>query len=531
VVAGSVALNATGVAAAEGQRLPWVADLGDGRYQNPVLYADWSDPDVVRVGRHFYLTASTFNRIPGLPILRSTDLVNWTVVGHALTELEPRDHFSVPQHGNGVWAPAIRHHAGKFWIFYPDPDFGIFVTTATDPRGPWSTPHPLKPGLGFIDPCPLWDDDGQAYLVHAWAKSRAGINNLLTLHRISQDGTTLLDEGTTVVNGDLLPGYRTLEGPKLYKRDGWYWIFAPAGGVTAGWQSAFRSRSIWGPYEDRIVLAQGDTPVNGPHQGAWVTTEAGEDWFLHFQDRGPYGRVVHLQPMRWRDDGWPVMGTDNGEGLGSPVLVHAKPKADGPVRVTAPATSDEFAGSTLDGQWVWQANADHAWWSLRGRGLELACWPSADTHDLRLLPNVLGQRFPAESFTATTSMTLATATPDARAGLVVLGDTYAWVGLRHDGDRLVLVCRTAAKGAAEVDVVPPVPGRASVRLRVTVGPGGMCQFATDAAGHGFAPIGAPFPATPGRWIGATVGLFATSPAVAGRTGAAEFDWFRVGPAG
>ncbi|HEX2299463.1 MAG TPA: glycoside hydrolase 43 family protein [Pseudonocardiaceae bacterium] len=533
-VAGSVVLSEMpATARASGREpLPWVADLGDGRYQNPVLCADWSDPDAVRVGKYFYLTASSFNRIPGLPVLRSTDLVNWTIIGHALTELAPRDHFAVPRHGEGVWAPSLRYHDGRFWIVYGDPDFGIFVSTATDPRGPWTTPHPLKPGLGFIDPCPLWDDDGQAYLVHAWAKSRAGINNLLTLHRMSPDGRTLLDEGATVVNGDAIPGYRTLEGPKLYKRDGWYWIFAPAGGVKQGWQSAFRSRTIWGPYEDRIVLAQGNTPVNGPHQGAWVATPGGEDWFLHFQDREAYGRVVHLQPMRWRDDGWPVMGVDDGTGLGSPVLVHTKPRVDGPVRVTAPAISDEFSGRKLGRQWVWQANADRDWWSLRQHRLMLSCRPSPVTHDLRLLPNVLGQRLPAESFVATTSMTLSTTTRDARAGLVVLGQTYAWVGLHHDGDRLLLVCRTAAVGAAETDAAAPVPlarERGPVRLRVTVRPGATCQFAADVDGQGYTTVGTPFPATPGRWVGATVGLFATAPEPAGRTGTAEFDWFRVAP--
>lgn len=532
--------EATSDEAARG-RLPWVADLGDGRYQNPVLNADWSDPDAIRVGAYFYLVASTFNRAPGLPILRSADLVNWSIIGHALTELEPKDHFSVPRHGEGVWAPALRHQDGKFWIFYPDPDFGIFMVTATDPRGPWSKPHPVKPGKGFIDPCPLWDDDGQAYLIHAWAKSRSGINNRLTLHRMSPDGRDLLDEGRIVINGDDLPGYTTLEGPKLYKRDGWYWIFAPAGGVTNGWQSAFRSRTIDGPYEDRIVLAQGDTPVNGPHQGAWVSTAGGEDWFLHFQDRGPYGRVVHLQPMRWRADGWPVMGADDGSGRGTPVAVHTKPRVDVRTRVTAPATGDEFTGAALGRQWSWQANADPAWWSVRRfpSRLALVCRPSPVTHDLRLLPNVLGQRLPAESFVATTSMTLSARTPEARAGLVMLGESYAWAGLRHDGDRIVLAYRTAAKDAAEADAATPVPlgrGRA-VRLRVSVSPGAVCRFAADVDGHGFTPLGAPFQATAGKWIGATVGLFATrsetsgtgGPPEAAETAAAEFDWFRVGP--
>ncbi len=532
-VAGSMVLGGVDVASAgpAGRPAPpWVADLGDGRYRNPVLHADWSDPDVVRVGRYFYLVASTFNRIPGLPVLRSTDLVNWTIIGHALTELEPRDHFSVPQHGNGVWAPAIRHHAGRFWIFYPDPDHGIFVTTATDPRGPWTKPHPLKPGRGFIDPCPLWDDDGRAYLVHAWAKSRAGINNLLTLHRMSPDGTELLDGGTTVVDGAAIPGYTTLEGPKLYKRDGWYWIFAPAGGVTNGWQSAFRARDIFGPYEDRIVLAQGSTPVNGPHQGAWVSTPHGEDWFVHFQDRGAYGRVVHLQPLRWREDGWPVMGADDGTGTGSPVLIHAKPRVSGSPRVTAPASSDEFTGPMLGEQWTWQANSDDSWWALRRDRLVLTCRPSPLTSDLRQLANVLGQRLPAESFTATTSLTLTTTTPGARAGLVVLGGTYAWLGLACDGDRIALTCRTAAADTAETDAAAPVPlgrGRTSAQLRVTVTAGAVCWLAADVDGHGFTPIGAPFTASAGRWIGATLGLFATAPETTGRTGTAEFGWFRV----
>lgn len=548
-VAGSVALSRLGGTAGAAERsptgaaagpvdrsrpdLPWVADLGDGRYQNPVLNADWSDPDAVRVGPYFYLTASTFNRIPGLPILRSRDLVNWTIIGHALTELEPRDHFSVPQHGNGVWAPAIRHHAGKFWIFYPDPDYGIFVTTAVDPAGPWTKPYALKPGLGLIDPCPLWDSDGSAYLIHAWAKSRAGINNRLTLHRMSPDGRELLDDGQVVVNGDEIQGYKTLEGPKLYQRDGWYWIFAPAGGVQIGWQSAFRSRSVFGPYENRIVLAQGDTPINGPHQGAWVTTAQGEDWFLHFQDRGVYGRVVHLEPMRWRDDGWPVMGDDDGSGRGTPVLVHGKPAVGRPSKICAPASSDEFTGHRLGEQWTWQANSDPSWASLRGGRLRLVCPPSADTADLRLLPNVLGQRFPAESFVVTTSLSLRATRDDVRAGLVVLGDAYAWIGLRRVGSQLVLTHRTAAEDESEVDAATPIPlakGRTSVRLRVEVGPGGVCRFAADPDGSGLQPVGGAFTATPSTWVGATLGLFGTAPSGPDQGDAVEIDWFRAGPA-
>ncbi|HEY5807073.1 MAG TPA: family 43 glycosylhydrolase, partial [Povalibacter sp.] len=343
---------------------PWVADLGDGTYQNPILFADYSDPDAIRVGDDFYLTASSFLAAPGLPILHSKDLVNWTLVNHVFAQQPPVEHFSRPRHGQGVWAPAIRHHDGKYWIFYPDPDFGIYMTTATDPVGKWSAPLLIKPGKGLIDPCPFWDDDGQLYLIHGWAKSRAGISNLLTLYTLSADGTKVLDAGEVIIDANKLPDWRTLEGPKLYKRHGYYYVFAPAGGVATGYQAVFRSRNIRGPYENRIVLDQGNTTINGPHQGAWVDTASGEDWFLHFQDRGPFGRVVHLQPMEWNDD-WPLMGTDpDKDGKGEPVLRHRKPDIGKTYPPAAPQTSDEFTAPTLGLQWQWNANPQADWASL-----------------------------------------------------------------------------------------------------------------------------------------------------------------------
>ncbi|GAA4439905.1 glycoside hydrolase family 43 protein [Phytohabitans houttuyneae] len=483
--------------------MPWVADNGDGTYRNPVLHADWSDPDVIRVGEDFYLVASSFHRVPGLPILHSRDLVNWSIIGHGLPSLGPE--FDTPQHGCGVWAPAIRHHDGRFWIVYPDPDRGIFVITATDPAGPWSRPHLLKGGRGLIDPCPLWDDDGSAYLVHAWAKSRAGFNNKLTCHRMSPDATVLLDAGRHIVDGDALPGYRTLEGPKVYRRDGWYWVFAPAGGVPEGWQSAFRSRHVFGPYEDRIVLAQGDTQVNGPHQGAWVTTVDGADWFLHFQDKGAFGRVVHLQPMRWVD-GWPSIGAPPGQ----PVPSFAKPAGAGVP--TAPAAGDDFAGPDLGAQWSWAGNPRDGWASFPpGGGLRLACVPGEG--DLRQLPNVLGQRLPADRFRATAALRLTGTAPGARAGLAIVGRGYAWIGIEHTRDGPVLVQRAAAPGEPERDAAPPAAlGGSPVAVGVEVAPDARCQFLA-----GDRPIGPPFVATAGQWVGATLGLFAT-----GEDGAAEF---------
>ncbi len=245
----------------------------NGTYTNPIIDADYSDPDVIRVGDDFYLTASSFNCIPGLPILHSKDLVNWKIIAHALQEQRPLDEFDRPQHGNGVWAPAIRYHNNEFYIFYGDPDFGIYMVKARNAAGPWSKPLLIRKARGWIDPAPFWDDDGNAYLVHAWANSRSGIKSILTINRMSPDGTKLLDEGKMVFDGRV--HHPTIEGPKLYKRNGYYYIFAPAGGVATGWQTVLRSKNIYGPYEDRIVMDRGTTLINGPHQGGWVELKIG----------------------------------------------------------------------------------------------------------------------------------------------------------------------------------------------------------------------------------------------------------------
>ncbi|MEU0391752.1 family 43 glycosylhydrolase [Streptomyces sp. NPDC006208] len=518
-------------------------DLGDGTYRNPVLAADWSDPDAVRVGDDFYLTASSFGRVPGLPLLHSRDLVNWTLVGHALERLEPAAAFVAPRHDSGVWAPSIRHHDGRFWIFWGNPDHGIYQVNSPDVRGPWSSPHLVKAGKGLIDPCPLWDgESGEAYLVHAWAKSRSGIKNRLTGHRMRPDGSGLLDEGRTIVDGDDIPGWFTLEGPKLYRHDGWFWIFAPAGGVATGWQGALRARDFWGPYEERLVLEQGDTPVNGPHQGGWVRTRHGEDWFLHFQERGAYGRLVHLQPMRWDDDGWPVLGDD-----GAPVLVHPKPDLPAQPR-SAPATDDDFPGGRFGRQWQWTADPGEGWAPLHGSdGLRLTCVRSAEVHDLRRLPHVLTQRPPAADAVVEVGLRLDSTGPGSRAGLTVLGDAFSWIGLERGADGAVrLVHRFAEAGAErERDAAPVrIAPRGRARLRIEIGAGARCRFlaavplssssADAGAGGVFLPSGQVLAATPWRWVGALLGLFAGSPALPGRTGpdhtgAATFTRFRITP--
>jgi beta-xylosidase len=508
----------------------WQADYGDGTYTNPILQADYSDPDAVRVGDDFWMTSSSFSCMPGLPVLHSKDLVNWRIVGHVFQNY-PFDEFRLPQHGNGVWAPALRYHNGEFFVYFGDPDRGIFMAKTKNPAGPWGPLVAVWKGKGRIDPCPFWDYDGNAYLVHAWAKSRAGFNGVLTLARLSPDGTRLLDDGKIVFDG--ADKHPTIEGPKLYKRNGYYYIFAPAGGVKPGWQTVLRSKNIDGPYEDRIVLAQGNTSVNGPHQGAWVKLASGEDWFLHFQDRDAYGRIVHLQPMRWVDD-WPVIGADpDGDGTGEPVATHKKPNVGRTYPVAAPQTSDDFSASELGLQWQWYANFDPSWITLGARPgwLRLSAVPlPEEARNLYDAPNLLLQKFPAPQFHFTTRLEFGQLARGDKAGLVVMGMDYAYLAVENTPSGHWLMRATCLKAHERGDEVFEEAVRAEgnkVFLRVEVAEGAVCRFGYSADGRQFTPIGKPFPAQPGRWIGAKVGLFCIA-ADANGGSSADFDWVEVG---
>ena len=514
----------------------WVADNGDGTYKNPILHADYSDPDAVRVGDDYYMTASSFEDMPGLPILHSKDLVNWSLIGYALHRMPPYDHFAIPRHGEGVWAPAIRYHNNEFYIYYPDPDFGIYVIKAKNPAGPWTEPVMVEGGKGLIDPCPLWDDDGRVYLAHGYAGSRAGIKSILVVKEMNAEGTKTITTGTLVFDGhDADP---TVEGPKFYKRNGYYYIFAPAGGVATGWQLVLRSKNVYGPYEKRNVMEQGNTPINGPHQGAWVDTKTGEDWFLHFQDKEAYGRIVHLQPMNWVND-WPVIGEDkDGDGKGQPVLRHKKPNVGKTWPIATPPETDEFNGNSLGLQWQWMGNPKATWvFSNPTTGmLRLFSdkWPDG-AKNLWGAPNVLQQKFPAEEFMVTTKLKFSpnTKLENERAGITVMGLDYASLALKSikggDLQLVYAVCKGAGKGNAEKEklVAPKIGG--DVYLRVKVTKGAVCQFSYSTDGKNFTNAGEPFTASVGQWIGAKIGLYCTRETQINDSGFADVDWWRVEP--
>ena len=521
----------------------WKADNGDGTYTNPILHADYSDPDVVRAGEDYFMTASSFNCSPGLPILHSKDLINWRIVNYALPRQMPAEVFDVPQHGKGVWAPCIRFRKGFFYIYWGDPDFGVFMVKTTNPLGEWEPPVRVLEGKGIIDPSPLWDDDGKAWLVTAWAASRSHINSLLTVWPMNESGSMVTGRGRHVYDGH--DHNATIEGPKFYKREGWYYIFAPAGGVTNGWQLVLRSKNLYGPYEEKQVLAQGNSTVNGPHQGGWVDTPGGESWFLHFQDKGAYGRITHLQPMRWKE-GWPVMGNDpDGDGCGEPVITHKKPDVGREWPLCSPAESDEFNGLAPGLQWQWSAN-EKIQWSVQipGSGyLRLLAYPKTETAlppfdglPVRLwdLPNLLLQKFPAPAFTATTKVKLTIefdAWQGKQAGLVVMGSDYSYLALARDAKGFYLqqvLCKDANTGGREEVVDSVRVGGGELYLRVEVSaPDAACRFFYSEDGKRFNLVGVKHIAKPELWIGAKVGIFCTAEPGIRKGSYTDFDWFRV----
>lgn len=521
----------------------WVSDEGNGMYRNPVLHADYSDPDVCAVGGDYFLTASSFNCTPGLPILHSKDLVNWKIVNYALKKVEPVEYYNEPRHGKGVWAPSIRFHEGMYYIYWGDPDFGIFMVKTRDPYGEWDAPVLVKAGKGMIDPCPLWDDDGRVYLAHAWAGSRAKFNSVLTVCELNKEGTAVISDPVLVFDGNDGVNH-TIEGAKFYKRNGFYYLFAPAGGVVSGWQLVMRSKDVYGPYEARIVMAQGKTDINGPHQGGWVDTPAGESWFLHFQDKGAYGRVLHLNPMKWVND-WPVIGVDkDGDGCGDPVNRYRKPKTDKTYPIETPVESDEFDTRKLGLQWEWHANYQDVFGFTTNMGYARIYGHELSPHFKNFweVPNLLMQKFPAEEFTATTKLKVSAKDDGQLSGLIIMGWDYSWIGVEKQGEKFLLkqaVCKDAEQGNLEQVSTLAVlePSRKfeaglfpnyerEIYIRVHVDKGAYCRFSYSLDGKKFTEAGTLFKARQGKWIGAKVGMFSVTPHGKER-GWVDVDWFRV----
>ncbi len=435
------------------------SDLGNGRFRNPVLFADYSDPDVIRVGDTFYMTASSFNYTPGLPILISKDLVNWQLVNYAIENIEEK-RYDIPRHSEGVWAPSIRYHEGMFYIYYGMPDEGYYVVRTRDPLGKWDKPVCILPGKGLIDPCPFWDEDGRAFIVHGYAKSRIGFNSILGIFEMSPDGLSAISEDHFIFDGND-PDHPavTIEGPKIYKRNGYYYIWAPAGGVRDGYQVVLRSYDIHGPYEIKTVMTKGNTLINGPHQGGLVDTEDGKEYFLHFQDRGLYGRICHLQPVSWKDE-WPVVGIDPDEnGCGEPAFELDIPvKRDPSEERTNLEASDTFPNGTYGLHWQWLGNHRDEFAGSANYECGLRLFSLNTSGDKNPIiwrsANVLTQKIIYPVFAADISLDASGLLDGERAGVCMTGGQYITAYIENNnGEYLLKIAESEGNDTEKTEVI------------------------------------------------------------------------------
>ena len=416
-------------------------------YTNPVIFCDYSDPDVIYANGTYFLVASSFNFTPGLPILASKNLVNWKLVNYALENI-PSSRFAYPQNSQGIWAPSFCHHNGKYYIVVGMPDEGIFITESDNILGTWSQMKQVHTSKGFIDPCLFWDDDGKAYIIHAYAKSRCGFNSRIGI--LDFDEKTFRTTGEDRIIYDGTQTQPTIEGPKVYKRNGWYYIFAPAGGVSEGWQTVLRSKNIEGPYEEKIVLHEGKSGINGPHQGALVETPFGENWFIHFQERGIFGRIVHLQPVKWKDD-WPLIGTAVKTGImpGEPVLRYKSPKykKNRSENIVTKAVR-AFDGASLD--WQWNANHDESFGKIYGfpdsnvesfklNVLNVSSYSKKNFPVLWNSSNVLTQKIQSPNFYFSGNIEVSSLPCYCRTGIIFIGNEYASVAIERTAEGYDLV--------------------------------------------------------------------------------------------
>ncbi|MDE6013899.1 MAG: glycoside hydrolase 43 family protein, partial [Anaeroplasmataceae bacterium] len=481
------------------------------------IYSDYSDPDVIRRKDNYYMIASSFNHTPGIPILKSKNLVDWKLIGYIFEQL-PFDKYKDVRHGEGAWAPSLRYHDNKYYACIPFPDDGIYVSSCTDiEKGDWTEPWCLIPLKGLEDPCPIWIGK-KCYMVVGFAKSRIGFNSCLGLYEVTPDLKHQISETYTII----YDGHHmnpTIEGPKFNTRNGWIYIMAPAGSVKTGWQVCLRSKNIYGPYEAKIVLMQNDSPVNGPHQGALIDLKNDEWAFVHFQDMKCYGRICHLEPVKWVND-WPLCGMVRDELLaGSPVSSseYLIPKKSN-YKIQ---TSDMFTSDKLGLMWQTPANKQSHWYELN-QGLVLNCYYHNEKSKkaLHLMPNTFLTKLAFPSFKVTSLCQLKLVHDGDEVGLCYMGSSYTYICVvRQKGVNHLQVRRGAFNQDEDVVIFDSLYKNQEIEFLLKFVYPGKYQL-----GFNNMFFKENYLALPGRWIGGKIGIYARGISTGGF---GRFKFFKV----
>lgn len=449
------------------------SDNGDGTYTNPVINADFPDPDVIRVGDTYYMVSTTMFVFPGVTILKSHDLVNWEYCSNAVPRFDFHPCYNLDfrcnRYGHGQWATSMRYHNGTFYLLFITLDEGGFLCTASKAEGPWTI---RKLPKGFYDPGMFFDDDGRIYVTHGYSN--------IYITEVNEDFEAV-SKDSLVFRGDIRRG---LEGMHVYKINGYYYLYGTYGGRD-GIQVALRSKNIYGPYEQKVVISDDSDNVNfGVHQGALIQTQSGEWWTILFSDRGPFGRFPSLQPVTWVD-GWPMVGVD-----GKGVVTYRKPNVGKTYPITTLPTSDEFDSPTLGMQWGWNHNPDTTRWSLTARPGFLRITTGRPVSGLRDARNTLTQRMFANYDATiptvyTTRMEVANMRDGDVAGLAIFQDPFAFIGVKQVNGRKYVTMENHGLEIASV----PLEAEA-IYLRATARyDTGEATFSYSTDNKTFTPLG------------------------------------------
>ncbi|BCJ62899.1 xylosidase [Micromonospora endophytica] len=467
---------------------PWPPSAS---FSNPVLWQDFADIDIIRVGDVYYYSASSMHYSPGAPILRSYDLVNWEFAGHSVPNLD-FDSAAYNLSGGrayvkGIWASAFNYRPSNqtfYWIGCTEFNRS-YVYTATTVEGPWTKRSRIN--NCYYDSGLLIDDNDTMYVAY-------GSTNI-SVAQLSADGLSQV-RAQQVWTSPSNIGY--IEGARFYKRNGYYyiWLTKPANG-----QYVLRSRSPFGPYEHREVLLNLPGPITGepgsvPHQGGMVETQNGQWYYMAFLDAYPGGRIPTLAPINWVGD-WPVLQTVNGRWGAT----YPYPNVPRPPRQVKPMIgSDTFAGSTLGPQYEWNHNPDNARWSVNN-GLRLQT--ATVTNDLYQARNTLTHRIQGPSSTATIELNYSGMANGDRAGLAMLRDSSAWIGVRRDNGATRVVMtngltmnsswQTTGTGSEQASAAVS-GGRIWLRVNADVRPGSgrQARFSYSTDGSNFVSLGPAF---------------------------------------
>lgn len=489
-----------------GQVAAQQSDNQDGTFTNPIIWADFPDNDVIRVGDTYYMVTTTMYYFPGVPIMKSKDLVNWEYVANVVPRLDSSPAYNFQggaRYGRGQWASSLRYHNGKFYVLFLTLDEGGFLCTADKAEGPWVVNRLPK---AYYDAGLFFDDDGKNYVVHGYSK--------LSLTQVDEH-LAPIGKDSVIVAKVQRPG---LEGSHVYKINGYYYIYATYGGAD-GYQVALRSKNIYGPYEEKVVLRD-DMNVAGMgiHQGALVETQTGQWWSIIFQDRVGVGRVPTLQPVTWVD-GWPMLGQH-----GRAVVTYQKPDVGKTWPVKVLPTSDEFNQPTLGLQWAWNHNPDDSNWSLSARPGFMRLKTSQRTDSLKGARNTLTQRLFGPYSTGTVALQVSAMQDGDVSGLTVFQDPYAYIGVVRENNQYKIVMVNNGQRIASVDAgaLQTVYLKASATTTQDV-----ATFSYSLDNKQFRPLGNSLRMqfSLRMFTGNRFGLFNYSTKAAG--GYVDIDWFRM----